>query len=85
MVGGKIIENVPVTLFDETLARRIWCVNQYGDECAVYADTEAAILKCGEEIWWQNKDIMARNDTLKFHKYGNSFDPTRMDQSKIGE
>ena len=77
-VGGRIIENVEESLSDGKEARRLWVVDQHtGDELAVYAEPSAVMLNCGEEIWWQSRKIMARNNTLAFEKYANSFDPRR--------
>lgn len=80
MIGGKIIENSLHTYADGPKAytrRRLWCVDDHGDECAVHVeDTPAAAsLKPGETCWWQSGTIYARGDTLKLKKIGFSHDP----------
>lgn len=80
MVGGKIIENAIHTFTDEGKTfsrRRLWCVDERGDECAVFVEDtpEAQSLKPGETCWWQGGQIFARNDTLTLRKVGFSFDP----------
>lgn len=80
MVGGKIIENAIRTFMDEGVAytrRQLWCVDNYGDECAVFVEDtpDAASLKPGETAWWQSGIVYARMDTLKLRKMGFSFDP----------
>jgi hypothetical protein len=72
MVGGKIIENAIVVNSAGQPRRRLWCVDEHGDECDVYAeDTPAAAsLNPGETCWWQSGKIYARNGTLVLDTVG---------------
>lgn len=80
-VGGKLVSNerywLPIEGKHPKAVMRLWCIDRHGDEVAVYAEPKAECLAIGEEIWWQAGLIYARNDTLKLHKIGYSFDPTR--------
>lgn len=78
-VGGRIISNermaLPIEGQHPKFVRRLWCLDRHGTEVAVYAEPRAESLQAGEEIWWQSGIIYARDDKVKFHKIGYSFQP----------
>lgn len=79
-VGGMIVSNERVAIPIQgkeypKLVRRLWCIDRHKTEVAVYAEPAAEVLTVGEQIWWQSGQIMARNDTMTFHKIGDSFTP----------
>ena len=76
MVGGRVIEVMPMRLGNGRDVIRLWCVDG-SDECAVYAEPyePGAGPKVGENISWQSAWIIFDGDRRTVRKVGPSFDP----------
>ena len=76
MVGGRVIEVMPMRLEDGRAVIRLWCVDG-GDECAVYSVPyePGAGPKVGDHISWQSAWIIFDGGRRTVRKVGSSFDP----------
>jgi len=76
MVGGQVIEVMPMRLGNGRAVIRLRCVNG-SDECAVYSEPYEADAgpKVGENISWQSGWIIFDGDRRTVRKVGLSFDP----------
>ncbi len=78
MIGGKVIE-----VRSEGDKTRLWCIDSGGqDELAVYVKTTAELPACGDDIWWQGREVMWTPADRRFtdkhlERIGYSFDPSR--------
>lgn len=91
MIGGRVIEAMPMTILagdspgKPTDVIRLWCVGarkeERFDETAVYAEAYAdgEGPKVGDSIWWQAGRIMFDGDKRSVRKVGFSFDPGKTD------
>lgn len=76
MVGGKIIEIVPISATADGIAvSRLWCVDSNGDECAVHVEDAPAMPLLGDEVWWQSGKVYWDGDRRELRKVGYSYDP----------
>jgi hypothetical protein len=76
MVGGKIIEIIPISVTpDGRAVSRLWCVDRQGDECAVHVVDEPAMPLLGDDVWWHSGKVYWDNDRRELQKVGNSYDP----------
>lgn len=76
MVGGKIIEIMPISVTqDGNAVSRLWCVDSYGDECAVHVEDAPAMPLVGDEVWWQAGKVYWDKDRRELRKVGYSYDP----------
>ena len=77
MVGGRVIEVMPMRLENGRAVIRLWCVDG-SDEYAVYAEPyePGAGPRVGENISWQSAWIIFDGDRRTVRKVGLSFDPT---------
>ena len=76
MVGGRVIEVLPMCLENGRAVIRLWCV-EGSDECAVYSEPyeSGAGPKVGDNISWQSSWIIFDGDRRTLRKVGLSFDP----------
>jgi len=76
MVGGRVIEVLPMCLENGRAVIRLWCV-EGSDECAVYSEPyeSGAGPKVGDNISWQSAWIIFDGDRRTLRKVGLSFDP----------
>lgn len=81
MVGGRIIEMMPMRILAGTYPGRLvdvvrlWVHNEPNDECAVYAEPAEIMPQLGDEVWWQSGRIYFDNDKRSLRKVGYSFNP----------
>lgn len=84
MVGGRIIEILPVRLTDGDRPGwhhdvvRIWVVSTHKDsydECCVFAEVTDDLPVLGSEVWWQSRVIYFDGDKKTLTKVGYSFNP----------
>ncbi len=64
MVGGTVIENIPVPL-EQGVRRRLWVTDPRGreGECRVYCDIKGGKdVRPGDRIWWQGGTIYWTRD-----------------------
>lgn len=76
MVGGTVIEVMPMRLENGRAVIRLRCVNE-SEECAVYSEhyEPGAGPKVGDNISWQNAWIIFDGGRRTVRKVGLSFDP----------
>ncbi|MDR7037358.1 hypothetical protein J2X36_002105 [Methylobacterium sp. BE186] len=80
MVGGKLIEIMPMRLRSGRDVLRLWVVETqpgYEGECAVFCEPTDRLPALGDTIWWQGREILFDRDRQKLRKVGYSFDPSR--------
>ena len=81
MVGGWIISIIQISRGVSAL----WCVDRYGDECAVDVEDAPAMPIPGDEVWWQSGKVYWDNDRRELRKIGYSYDPSALIAQAEGE
>lgn len=79
MVGGRVIELKPMGVSGRSV-QRVWCMDRYGDECAIYvAMPDAAQISVGDQVWWQGRNAYwtasGGKEDVPLPRIGCSFDP----------
>jgi hypothetical protein len=84
MIGGWVIENVPVMYEDEhgvAEVRRLWLVNTLMDECAVYVDgAQGTRIGLRDYVFWERSrtycnSARRRDASREVRMIGFPFDP----------
>jgi hypothetical protein len=78
MVGGTLIDMIPMTVSGAP-AILLWAEDRdTGDQSAVHVEAASRLPQIGDTIWWQGRTVYFDGDQSRLARIGYSFDPRSM-------